>query len=208
MNQQKLAMINQELVALRKLGREKLEKTRELTNEAFFEVIAKKTHDVIENKENEIQKLHEKLKEFQCSSQDTSYDLKYYDQELKRAEMRMKRCQENIENFKVPELIKKEYIEKITDLFNKKMDSIESIVKKKVENNNDNFKEVFEEVVSIIEDIINILVNNIEFRYNDISYIIEDQHKCLEEAYERQIKLMNDKINLFIKCNSDLEKEK
>jgi len=209
MNQQKLKVVNQECVVLCKLSRKELEKIRELTNEAFLQIMAdrsKKIHNIIHNKENEIKELHEKLKRFLCSSQNILYDLRSYDQELKKAEMDTRRCRERIENFEVPELIKKEYIEKTIGRFSKKMDNIENKVKLKVQDNDDNLKEVFEEAISRTEeqyeDIIFDLIDNVKNRYEDILESTEnryqDRQKYLEEAYERQIKLMNDKINEFI----------
>ncbi|OUM57402.1 hypothetical protein PIROE2DRAFT_17635 [Piromyces sp. E2] len=73
------------------------------------------------------------------------------------------------------------------------MDKIENKVRTKVQDNDDNLKDVFEETI----------IDNIKNRYEDIIESTKDKYlntqKYLEEAYERQIKLMNDKINVIIK---------
>jgi len=93
---------------------------------------SKKTHEIIETKNKEIKELQERIQLLLSSSPKTSDHLKFYDQNIKRAEEEVKKYQDITGNYVIPELIKKDKVDKIIEQFSKRMEKIEDEVKNKV----------------------------------------------------------------------------
>jgi len=216
-NQKLLTVIN-EFEVLNIFCKNEFDKNREKANEAFLHVLAARTkntmRDEIASKEAEINRLQERLDGLLKDSPQTAESLNSYDKILRRAAEDVMTSKEETENFDASkyELIKEKQITKTLERLNEKLNAIQNELQSDKDDLEETLRDIFEKTKEQYENSTSALIENLEYRYEDIITEVEerykDQKKNLVKAYDRQIDVMNDKINEFIALNAKLEKEK
>ena len=214
-NQKFQAVIN-EFEGLNIFCKDEFDKNRNKANEVFLSALAARTKDImqkeISQKEAEIIRLQGRLDELLKDAPQTAESLKIYDRFIRRAEKNVSEAKEKTEHFDAPELVGEKQINDTFKGFSEKLNEIRSEVQEGKDNLEKTIREVFEKTQRQYEDSTNTLLKNLEYRYDDIVEGVEerykDQKKYLAEAYDRQIAIMNDKINEFMALNAQLEKDK
>ncbi|MBO7453803.1 MAG: hypothetical protein J6T91_00245 [Alphaproteobacteria bacterium] len=214
----KLLTVIDEFETLNIFCKDEFDKNRDKANEAFLHVLAARTKNIMQDeialKEAEIIRLQGRLDELLKGAPQTAESLSSFDKIIQRAEEDIRTTKEETENFDVSEyeLIKKKQITRTFERFNEKLNDIQNEVQEGKDNLEKTLREVFEKTQKQYEDSTNTLLENLEYRYDDIITEVEksykDQKKNLAKAYDRQIAIMNDKINEFMALNVQLEKDK
>lgn len=168
----------------------------------------------ITQKEAEITRLQGRLDELLRESPQTTESLRMYDNFIRKAEDDIRKTKHDTENFDASkaELIGKKQINRTFERFNEKLNDIQNEVQNGKDDLEKILKEVFEKTQKQYENSTKTLIENLEDKSEFIMASVEerykDQKKHLAEAYDRQIAIMNDKINEFTALNARLEKEK
>ena len=215
---QKLLAVIDEFCNLNKFCEGEFNLNRNKANEFFHQMLVTRAKDImrdeIAQKEAEIVRLQGRLDELLKKSPQTAESLRRSDNSIRRAEEDVRRTKHATDNFDVSkyELLRERQINRTFERFSEKLNAIQNEVQESRDNLERTLRDVLEKTQKQYEDSTNILIGNIEDNYDYIIKEVEekykDQKRHLAEAYDRQIAVMNDKINEFTALNAGLEREK